>query len=386
MQTKSRKFLSVLLTLLMMAGVIAVAPVMASAADGMATIDISALGGTDANNSAAVATESQWRYVDAGKRLFLDTENGNYTLTGTNANLCVQVSFANTNVTLNGVSITAPSGGSAFVPNAAGCTVTLIGSNTFSSSDRSSINTSDDTDCTITSSSGGSLTVNAINFANGFNLNITGNAAVTSYGTNGNWGLSMSSAYTNSILIGDNAKLAFGNDSSYETRTFGKADAAATHKWKLTNATLASGALTDASISVEVAAGATGTIEREAIVTPVAPAISGPTEMKVLAGYAATSSGAYTLSGTPAPTVTIDNNHGGKITWDATNKKLDIAAGLAAGEYTVVLTASNGVGTAKTATFKLTVAKTIFSTKHESNFWNWLLFFLGFGFIWMWFI
>jgi hypothetical protein len=43
------------------------------------------------------------------------------------------------------------------------------------------------------------------------------------------------------------------------------------------------------------------------------------------------------------------------------------------------------VGTGVTATFKLTVAKTIFSTKHEATTGNWLLFFLCFGFIWMWF-
>jgi len=116
---------------------------------------------------------------------------------------------------------------------------------------------------------------------------------------------------------------------------------------------------------------------------PVAPTITGPTAMKLLAGYGATSTGAFTLTGAPAPSVTIDNTHGGKITWDGT--KLNIAAGLAAGEYSVKLTASNGVGTNATATFKLTVAKTIFSTKYESNFLNWLLFLVAFGWIWMWF-
>ncbi|MCL2495220.1 MAG: hypothetical protein FWE98_06145 [Oscillospiraceae bacterium] len=29
--------------------------------------------------------------------------------------------------------------------------------------------------------------------------------------------------------------------------------------------------------------------------------------------------------------------------------------------------------------------KTIFSTRYEATFLNWILFFLGFGFIWMWF-
>ena len=114
------------------------------------------------------------------------------------------------------------------------------------------------------------------------------------------------------------------------------------------------------------------------------PTITGPTALKLLAGYGATSTEAYTVAGAPAPTVTIDNHHGGKITWDATSKKLDIAAGLAAGEYTVVLKAANGTSPDATTTFKLTVAKTIFSTRREATFLNWLLFFLGFGFIWMW--
>ena len=40
-----------------------------------------------------------------------------------------------------------------------------------------------------------------------------------------------------------------------------------------------------------------------------------------------------------------------------------------------------------TATYKDAPApvKTIFSTKHEATFFNWILFFLGFGWIWMWF-
>lgn len=115
------------------------------------------------------------------------------------------------------------------------------------------------------------------------------------------------------------------------------------------------------------------------------PGITGPTTLKLLRGYDATTTEAYTLSGSPASMVTLDNTHGEKITWDAAANKLNIAPGLAAGEYTVVLTASNGSNPSATITFKLTVAKTIFNTKYEASFWNWLLFFVGFGFIWMWF-
>ena len=116
-----------------------------------------------------------------------------------------------------------------------------------------------------------------------------------------------------------------------------------------------------------------------------APSITGPTAMKLLRGYAATSTDEFILTGTmPGLTVTLDNTYGGKISWNAGVRKLNVASGLATGEYTVVLTASNGVQPDATATFKLTVAKTIFSTKYESNFMNWILFFLGFGWFWMW--
>jgi len=42
-------------------------------------------------------------------------------------------------------------------------------------------------------------------------------------------------------------------------------------------------------------------------------------------------------------------------------------------------------GYVETQTIPATGVKTIFSTRYEANFLNWILFFLGFGFIWMWF-
>jgi len=84
-----------------------------------------------------------------------------------------------------------------------------------------------------------------------------------------------------------------------------------------------------------------------------APTISGPTTMTLAAGYPATSTGAYTLTGTPAPTVTKTSGNA-SIVWNDSTKKLDIAAGLAAGTYPVVLTATSGTSNA-TLTFTLTV-------------------------------
>jgi len=192
----------------------------------------------------------------------------------------------------------------------------------------------------------------------------------------------------------------------------------------------------------------------------VAPGINGPTTMTLTAGYTATSTGVYTVTGNPAPTVTKTAGDA-KITWNNSTKKLDIAAGLGAGTYPVTLTATSIAGTA-TASFTLTVntatpttyivtvgsgagggsftqgvtvtitanaapsdkvfdkwttsdgvtfanannasttftmpaknvtvtatykdaAKKIFSTKYDATFLNWILFFVCFGWIWMWF-
>jgi len=86
-----------------------------------------------------------------------------------------------------------------------------------------------------------------------------------------------------------------------------------------------------------------------------APTITGPTAMTLAAGYTATTTGAYTINGTPAPTATKESGNAA-ITWDNANKKFNIAAGLAAGTYPVVLKATNGVNPDATLTFTLTVA------------------------------
>ena len=88
---------------------------------------------------------------------------------------------------------------------------------------------------------------------------------------------------------------------------------------------------------------------------PVAPGITGPMAMSLTAGYAATSTGAYTITGTAPVTVTKTSGDA-KITWNNTTKKLDIAAGLAAGTYSVTLTATNGTAPNAAITFTLTVA------------------------------
>jgi|GEM_PF-4545136 len=86
----------------------------------------------------------------------------------------------------------------------------------------------------------------------------------------------------------------------------------------------------------------------------VQPAITGQASMTLTAGYTATYTRAFTISGSPAPTITTDTTHGGYITWNNAESRLDIAPGLPAGTYPVVLTAAN-IGGSDTHTFTLTV-------------------------------
>ena len=87
----------------------------------------------------------------------------------------------------------------------------------------------------------------------------------------------------------------------------------------------------------------------------VAPTITGPTEMELTVGYAATHTAAFTITGVPTPTVSISVDPAApQITWNATESRLDIAEGLVAEIYVVTLTATNLEGT-DTHTFTLTV-------------------------------
>ncbi|MCL2881813.1 MAG: hypothetical protein FWF45_02825 [Coriobacteriia bacterium] len=90
------------------------------------------------------------------------------------------------------------------------------------------------------------------------------------------------------------------------------------------------------------------------VLSPIAPAITGPQALTVTVGYKALSVGPFTVTGAPVPTVTkVSGNT--KITWNAATGMLDIAAGLAPGTYPVTLKASNGISPDATITFVLTV-------------------------------
>ena len=85
----------------------------------------------------------------------------------------------------------------------------------------------------------------------------------------------------------------------------------------------------------------------------VPPTIEGHTAMILTEG----SSGLtiYVVGGTEPVTVTQDTTHGGAIIWNAETRQLEIAGTLSPGDYTVVLTASNGIEPDATLTFVLTV-------------------------------
>ncbi len=101
------------------------------------------------------------------------------------------------------------------------------------------------------------------------------------------------------------------------------------------------------SVSVNLSFGVYGT----------APKITGPTEMSLTEGYSTTATGGYTITGT-APVTVSKTSGDDKITWDDTNKKLDIAAGLTTGSYPVVLTAQNSTLSNASLKFTLTVNAT----------------------------
>ena len=105
--------------------------------------------------------------------------------------------------------------------------------------------------------------------------------------------------------------------------------------------------------------GTTGTVWLGDDIASVGPGITGPETFKLNEGYAATATGVYTLTSLIPVTVTLDTTHGDKIVWNSTTKKLDIAAGLVEGTYTVVLTASNGIQPDATLTFELTVEESL---------------------------
>jgi len=250
------------------------------------TINVSTLGGTDADNNAA-STESQWQYFASNKRLYLWSANGNYTLTGTNADLCFEVAVGatNANVTFNGLNtkgITTPTG---CYLNGDGVTITLIGNNYLEGSDIAIVIGSNVNTFTTTSSSGGSMTAKGTYgfFYNNSNAHmlIIGNANVSVGGTSNVFFTPFGTV--GNIEMSDASKFTIANNTgSASTQKFEKYPPASTFEWKLTNATTTD-QLTDVIISVTVAAGQSGTVER--VNTTGINDISADTKNAIVTGY-----------------------------------------------------------------------------------------------------
>ena len=91
---------------------------------------------------------------------------------------------------------------------------------------------------------------------------------------------------------------------------------------------------------------------------PVAPRITGQTSLKLTAGYKATSTNSYTITGT-APVSVKKTAGDDRITWNSSTCCLDISEGLPTGVYKVELTASNAVSSVR-FTFTLTVEARVY--------------------------
>jgi hypothetical protein len=90
-------------------------------------------------------------------------------------------------------------------------------------------------------------------------------------------------------------------------------------------------------------------------ITGTCPRIMG-VNMTLKYGYAATSSEVLTITGNPAPTLTLITSTD-KIVWNDSKKAFDIAPGLPVGTYYVMMTGKNGVLPSASFTFTLTVTK-----------------------------
>jgi hypothetical protein len=102
------------------------------------------------------------------------------------------------------------------------------------------------------------------------------------------------------------------------------------------------------------------------VIAVQAPTITGPASLSLNAGYSATATDAYTLTGTEP--ITVEKTSGdSKITWNDTTKKLDIEAGLAAGDYPVALKVSNGVLPDATLNFTLKVNSASYIVSYNAN-------------------
>lgn len=174
----------------------------------------------------------------------------------------------------------------------------------------------------------------------------------------GTQAVTTSAIYSLTIQAGNGGKIIQGTGGSYEEGANIALEAQPDTGYTFTGWTASDGgAFTDdkALATTFTMPGSPTTIIANFKLADVAPSITGEMSMKVVCGYEATSSKAFIVSGIPAPSVQIDNSYGGRITWNETTKKLEIAEGLGVGTYPVTLTANNGVDPEALLIFTLTI-------------------------------
>jgi len=265
---KNKRMLALVLACALVTMLIGALPMTAGAATGPVTIDVSLLGGSNVDNGADVATDSQWVYDASMQVLYLQSVNGNYTLIGTNSSLIVVTVFSGQTIVLDGLDVTAPTTAGSVFAVTANNTITLVGSNALRGGVNRTLAVGDGVSCTINGT--GSLLIDGgngmcgIQVGTGGSLTLVGTVSVTAVGLQ-------------PVLVGDGSSPVFLGDGASMTLTntevsdrsvvFEKADPASTAQWKLTGDATTADPLTAASIVVTVPAGSTGTIAREATVT-----------------------------------------------------------------------------------------------------------------------
>jgi len=346
MRMNKRMTALVLVVALLMA-LIGALPTTAGAATGMATIDVSSLGATNVNNSAAVATESQWAYYASNNWLRLNTAGGYYTLTGTNANLGFGLENSAITVVLDTVSLALASWSTAEIPLDA--TVTLRGDNSLENEGthyalwvraNSDVSIQGDGSLQVKTVAGAAA---ALQVGLGSSLSILDSASITAEAN-----IPVDSSAN--ITMSDGASLTMVNTGTTAcTNTF-EAVTPASATWKLTGSATTSDPLTATSITVTIPAGSTGTVSREPI--PVAPTITSPNTLSVVAG----TGGSLPLTATGTTPITWSLT-GAPAGASITGSTLTVAATVPAGTYSFSINATNGVEPDATQSFTLTVTK-----------------------------
>ena len=326
---KSKRILSLVLTAALCLGLLALMPITASA--------------------APPAAGTTWTFTDTSP----DETNVSY---GGGTYTWVQSTLT---LTLSGVNHTTSADRALRLP--AYATINLIGANAITSTFSGTTSSTALSAGNLTIGGNGSLTatggqVTAAMASNGVNLGgadliirDTANVTFASYAAAPAFGYGI--ANTNLVLNGGTVT-AIGNRQAFNPAGY---TVPSGYKYYMNTTTAPSGTeLTGNGTTTKI-----DSTQRYAKIVyvappPVAPTITGPTSMALHPDYTQFQTGAFTVTGSPVPTVTITSGDA-KFVWNDAQKRLTINPGLAVGDHIAVLTASNGVTPDATLTYTFTV-------------------------------